>query len=85
MAGASVVSAASIAGLPAPRASVCVAPPLSASGRRRGSASVALPQVESPNCRLCPPANVLPESNAQLPPLFVAMIVLFIATAGAAM
>src|SRR5258708_40211786 len=84
MAGAMVVSAASMAGLPAPRAIVCVGPPLSASERRCGSATVAPVQVESPNCRLCPPENVLPDASTQLPPLLLAMIVLFIAMPDAA-
>src|SRR5437763_4130791 len=76
-----MVSPPSMAGLPAPRAIVCVGPPLFASGPRRGLATVIPVQVESPNWRLCPPVKGIPE-NEQLPPLLLAMMVSVTAVTG---
>src|SRR3954447_15131408 len=65
-----------MAGLPAPRAIVCVSPPLFASAPRSGLATVIPVHVVSPNWRLFPPLISAPAANEQLPPLLLAMIVL---------
>jgi len=71
-----------MAGLPGPIVIVCVNPPLFARAPRRGLATVIPEQVVSPNWMLCPPANVLPGENLQLPPLLLAMMVLVTAVTG---
>src|SRR4051812_36800302 len=64
-----------MAGLPAPRAIVCVRPPLFVSAPRSGLATVIPVQVASPNWRLFPPLINAPAENEQFPPLLLAMMV----------